>query len=205
MLAADQEGVSPQQREHGAGELCDEVRPQTESGPELVPCGEQIAAYHLEIDHRRGHGHPGRCVFESCEHDYGDERGQRGRTDERRRPPGPAQQRHERECGRHLAGLTEDARELGDNWDVARREPEPDEPQHADEGHRVAHADQHAREHSHPHAVRQGEGELAECHDDRTQRDETTSAETVEDDTDRDLHCRIDGELKHGEGRQLTR
>ena len=88
---------------------------------------------------------------------------------------------------------------LGDQRDGAAGEPQADDPQHADEGHRVAGADQHAGGDRRRHVGRQGEHQLAGGHRDRAGQDHPPGAEPVQGHADRHLQGRVDGQLQHEE------
>ena len=80
-----------------------------------------------------------------------------------------------------------------------------DHPQHADEGHRVAGADQHAGGDRGRHVGRQREHQLAGGHRERAGQDHPPGAEPVQGDADRHLQGGVDGQLQHEEQRDRGR
>ena len=112
------------------------------------------------------------------------------------------QQRDQGVRRHNLSELPDDAGELRDHRRPARREPEADQPQHADERHRVAHADEHPSGNREADGVRDTEKQLTGRHHQRAGDHEPAGAEAVEHDTDRDLHGGVHRELQHREQRK---
>ena len=116
--------------------------------------------------------------------------------------PRRVQQGDQRDGAEDLAGLPDQAGELGHHGHAPRREPGGHQAQHADERHRVAGADQHAPGHGQRHGVGQGEHDLAGRHQHGAADDQAARAEAVEEQPDRHLQGGVDQQLEHGEARQ---
>ena len=122
-----------------------------------------------------------------------------GRHQERGAPAVALEQGDQRVGGGDLADLPENPRQLGQQRDPGGRKPHGDQPQGADERHRVAGAHQHPSGHGRAHAVRRRQDELAAGHEHRAAGDEPSRADAIEQDADRDLKGGVDRELQDGE------
>ena len=160
-LAPDEEREPPEQGEHRHPELAGEVRPQSQSGAWGVPRAPERPSDGSQAELRVLLA---RCVaHDDDDHDSEHDAHERGR-EERRGPADAVQGGGEREGGRdgpHLAELTG---QLGDQRAVPLSEPQGDDPDHADEDHRVTGADEDPGEDPELERPHHGEQELPAGH-----------------------------------------
>ena len=203
-LPLDEERIPPQQREDGRPELPGEVDPHAQPGAGVAPhLGERSAQRpHLDLlDCLAG-------VGRVLDHDdEADEQHRAGAGRDREGPvPTPAVQRHRQRGGRgHRTELPDHATQLGDDRCLLDVEPQRDQSQHAREDHRVADAQEHTCREPHLEAVREGEPQLADRHQDEPDDEQETGPEAVQEDAHRNLHPGIHDELDDRERRELRR
>ena len=102
-----------------------------------------------------------------------------------------------------LPAMPKSAGDLRDERAAPGREPARAEPQHADEGHRVAAAQQRAaRRAPSPYDGENAKPELAGGEQHHAQGQHLLGAEPVDQQPDGYLHARVDEQLEDGEGRE---
>ena len=124
-------------------ELGREVRPQPQPGPRLAPGEPQRAGDGAHLELLAVVVGVRRVAHDEDEHDAEDDADGGGGGEGRGPAPGGQGQRQRRR-GREGAQLAQHPGDLGDHRGPARREPQGDEPQQADEDHGVAHPDEDA-------------------------------------------------------------
>lgn len=117
-------------------------------------------------------------------------------------PADPVQDGGEDERGDEVARHADQPGELRHQRPAPGREPAGAEPQHRDEGHRVAAAEQRPRGERHPVGGREREAELADGEEHRAQRQHLLGAEPVDHQAHGYLHAGVDEQLEEGEGGQ---
>ncbi len=118
---------------------------------------------------------------------------------------GPARSGEDGEEGdrrEHLAELSADSGQLRDQRNLPGREPVRHQAQHGDESERVAQAEHRARGNGGRQGLGERQHELARRHQRGTRDDERLGAESVEQQTGRDLRSGVDDDLQHDECRQ---
>ena len=122
-----------------------------------------------------------------------------------RRPARAGEQRQERHRREHLAELAADPGQLRHQRNLLRPEPVRHQPQHRDEGDRVAEADDRPRGDRGGQRLGERQRQLARRHHRRTRNDQRLRAEPVEQQARRHLGARVDHDLKNDERRQHAR
>jgi hypothetical protein len=204
-LPGFQERKAPHEGEDRAGKLGGEVGPEPEPGTGVAPRTDQVGAQRAAAD-RPAPAHPMLgSVADDDEHQGEGEHAGAGRGQERDRPPRAVQEGHQGHHAQYLSRLSEQPGYLGQNRYPPCREPRRDQAQHADEGERVAGADQRPAEHRDRHGGRHRQYGLADNHDRGPAGEQATNTEAVEQHTHRDLQAGIDEQLQDDEARQHAR
>ena len=119
-----------------------------------------------------------------------------------RRPACAGEQREEGDGREHLAELAADPRQLRDKGNLLRPEPVRHQPQHRDEGDRVAEADNSPCGDRGGQRLGERQRQLTRRHHRRTGNDQRFGAEPVEQQARGHLGACVDHDLKNDERRQ---
>ena len=109
----------------------------------------------------------------------------------------------EREGGEQVAHRPDGAGQRDQHRIAPGAEPRGDIPKHADEGHRVAAAEQHAREQGDRVGRSEREGQLAQRHQPGSRGEHPARAVAIDKHAGRDLHRGIDADLEEHEDTEL--